>query len=498
MATATGPLAQHASFDGRQRRFVDTEQEPLVPIKPLSEQPLIRRSINILTLTVFLQSTGFTLMLPSQWLYMQSVGSTQEFYGYAIGVYSIGQLLGSLAFGYWANHRPTREALLVSLTICLLGNLWYSIAYLLPDPQWQIFVARFFVGFGAGNISTSRAYMSEATSLSEKVAVMAKMSAAQAIGFVMGPAIGFAVAFINFHIGRFVVNEYTAPALLAVITAGGNLAMIPGITELKRKARGGPQAPKTQKREWIAMTVAMFLFFDVTAVFAVFESTCVLITQNDFGWRVWQNGILFFAAGAESVVIFIIISRPFWKRFNDRSIFQVGMAIQVVGLCALATYGPPFNWETRLPIWQFLLGVGIMSIGYPVATALVYALFSKVIDPDFQGAKMGYHNASGCVARIVGPIWATSAYAYTGPGGGGEILFFGTAGFVLLGVVVCAAFWRFLTPHEAYANPVRGIDIKPEPLHSSVKYQPILPERTTFPERPSSPHGVYASINESL
>ena len=70
----------------------------------------------------------------------------------------------------------------------------------------------------------------------------------------------------------------------------------------------------------------------------------------------------------------------------------------------------PF-WGTRgLGLWQLILSSFFVALGYPVASAITYALFSKVIHPVAQGDKMGYLTACGSLSRMVGPIWATALY----------------------------------------------------------------------------------------
>lgn len=42
------------------------------------------------------------------------------------------------------------EGLVVSVLLGVIGNLWYSSAYVMPNPVVQLVIARFITGFGAG------------------------------------------------------------------------------------------------------------------------------------------------------------------------------------------------------------------------------------------------------------------------------------------------------------------------------------------------------------
>lgn len=97
-----------------------------------------------------------------------------------------------------------------------------------------------------------------------------------------------------------------------------------------------------------------------------------------------------------------------------------------------------FSGTDGLHIWQIILASVFVALGYPVASAIAYALFSKVIAPLAQGDKMGYLTAGvhalsrililtfssclmpcfffvfflvgGSLARMIGPIWATALF----------------------------------------------------------------------------------------
>jgi ceroid-lipofuscinosis MFS transporter 7 len=58
--------------------------------------------------------------------------------------------------------------------------------------------------------------------------------------------------------------------------------------------------------------------------------------------------------------------------------------------------------------------LGLIGIGYPISSAYMFSIYSKVLNPAFQGTKMGYLTAGGSLARMLGPLWAVMAYKYGG------------------------------------------------------------------------------------
>ncbi|EGG24643.1 hypothetical protein DFA_02887 [Cavenderia fasciculata] len=446
------------------------------PVQPSNKYAMY---INLMVLTVFLQSIGFTVMMPSMFDYLKYIDpSFGQYNGWIIACYSAGQFIASPLFGWWSNRRPTREPLVISIVISMIGNILYAVCYLFGSKAVFIMaVARFIVGFGAGNVSVCRAFASEKSDISNKTTTMGKMSGAQGVGFVLGPGIGFLMAYLHAQKGQFLFNQYTAPAYLSVVTAAFNILILLIKFDPPRedkKSAGEETKPllggdveedgasvgtpiKKAHNETLPIFVSIYLFAVVISIFAVFETILTEMTAKDYNWQVKANGFILGGTGILSVAVFIIIAMPFIKKIDDRKTALFGFLSLFIALLLLANYGAPFHWENSLPKWQFFLGSVFVSIGYPIASSLIYAIFSKVLNPKLQGTKMGWLTAGGSLARMLGPIWAQSIWNYkadTSPTLGGEVLFFTTAGIALSGFVVLLAFYRKLSPHPDYVVPI--------------------------------------------
>eukprot|EP01132_Coremiostelium_polycephalum_P001352 gene1352-1707_t len=490
----------------------DEDEESLIP-KPTTHHKSINsfstkftkdpkqqaKAINIMVLTVFLQSIGFTLMMPSMYDYLVSIDAAQgSYYGWVVALYSAGQFTSSPLFGFWSNKRPAREPLIVSIAISIIGNILYSIVYRFGNTAiFFMALGRFIVGFGAGNVSVCRAYASEASDISNKTTTMAKMGAAQGAGFVLGPAIGFALAYVKFGIGNFKVNAYTAPGYLSVLTAIANILVLvfmfnntrskdfhsgeenqgllasekaeaeknnaigggsnrsygryPNVSQKKSKLSCTQRFFKSNKNQKLApVFISIILFAIVITIFAVFETIMTELTKAYYHWEVLGNGLILGGTGLLSVAVFAIISLPFIKKIDDRKTALFGFANLFIALLLLTNYGPPFHWEDGLPLWQFIIGSIFVSVGYPIASSLIYAIFSKVLNPKQQGTKMGWLTAGGSLARMIGPIWAQSIWNKSG----GMVLFLVTAAVCLCGFILLFFTYKQLEPHPDYRIPI--------------------------------------------
>jgi len=124
----------------------------------------------------------------------------------------------------------------------------------------------------------------------------------------------------------------------------------------------------------------------------------------------------------------------------------LGTALQVIGMFIAVTWEWPYKFQTHLTKEQFFVAAALIGIGYPISSAYMFSIYSKVLNPDYQGTKMGYLTAGGSLARMLGPIWATKAFKY----GGGELLFLGTNVLVIASLITLAATYDLLAPHPSY------------------------------------------------
>lgn len=81
-----------------------------------------------------------------------------------------------------------------------------------------------------------------------------------------------------------------------------------------------------------------------------------------------------------------------------------------------------------LTMEQFLAGILMTSIGWPIGLALIQAQFSKVLGPRPQGVWMAVISGSNCAARMLGAVFV--GWVYTGYGM--YVTFGSTAGMVVL------------------------------------------------------------------
>lgn len=431
--------------------------------------------------TMFLSSVGFTIVITSLWPYLQKIDNSANasFLGWVVAAYSLGQMLASPLFGLWSNHRPKREPLVCSICINVASNVYYSYVYLpSTENKFHMLMARAFVGFGAGNVAVVRSYVAGATSLKERTGAMANMSACQALGFILGPALQAALSFIGeegvtVKMIDLQFNMYTAPALLAACFGVINILLVLLVLREHRVDDHGRQIrainyvseerldvsqETVEDIDQIAVLTSNILFFIIMFIFAVFETISTPLSMDMFAWTrkdaVLYNGLIICCIGFESILVFLAV-KMISQRIGDRPVLMGGLAIIFCGFFILLPWGnhyPKIHWadlknntavhETFTPTlasnssieatgcpaeqtWcqfipaihlaQYITSDALIGVGYPACNVMSYTLYSKVLGPKPQGVYMGWLTASGSGARTLGPVFVSQVYTLLGP-----------------------------------------------------------------------------------
>ncbi|XP_061183566.1 major facilitator superfamily domain-containing protein 8-like isoform X1 [Saccostrea echinata] len=381
-----------------------------MPSNTFVENPKVRqsrwRSIRVMYLTMFLSSVSFSICMSSIWPFLKllDTDATTDLLGWVVASYSIGQLIASPFFGKMANCLGrSREPLVVSLIINILANILY--AYLEDIKEHRLvalIAARALIGFGAGNVAVVRSYLSGATTIKERTAAMANLSAFQAIGFIVGPAIQTAMVPIGYpgpvHKSGIRINLYTAPAFLSALVGLLNLILLFVVFREHRVVDEeynfsiqdtGREIPEYTP-DIFAVVASNIIFFVVLFIFAVFETIGTPLTMNMYAWTrahaTLYNGIILAVGGVVAILVFIVI-KFLSKKINERFLLIGGL------VCCLLGFVVYLPWGHNYPPSQ-------MAKIYPNSTPSINESWFTVL-PSAQTISP-YHNQSIKAPAVVG------------------------------------------------------------------------------------------------
>ena len=120
---------------------------------------------------------GYSSVMTSAYPYLLSLDpdTNTTLYGWVIAMYSIGQLISSPTLGYLSQKLPYRPLFVFTISLMIIGNLLYAYLSLFPRTMagYMMLLARFILGFGAGNMTLIRTYATAVTTNEERPVTMA-------------------------------------------------------------------------------------------------------------------------------------------------------------------------------------------------------------------------------------------------------------------------------------------------------------------------------------
>jgi multidrug resistance protein len=364
---------------------------------------LVRSPLFLMALTIFIDFTGFGLIIPLLPFWAQHLGAGPVGVGLTLTVYALAQFIFTPVLGRLSDRYGRKPVIFSSLLIEAISFAFTALAGSLP----LLLAARFVGGLGASNIGSAQAVVTDVTSPGERARGMGLIGAAIGLGFVVGPALGGVLAPIGPAVPFWVAMG------LAVINALLVMSFLPETRREKGKVSSGSRGSgglltgwgKTLRYPAVVRLVTINLLF--TLAFAAMEAVFPLFTQHTFGWTARENGYIFTYVGFVVVLMQGGLVGRLVRRFGEHRLLIAGLAMLAIGLILLP-------WSTNLAL--LFISLGILSAGEGAVTPTVSALLSFVSPPEAQGETLGFAQGLAGLGRVVGPLAAGSLFAMAGPG----------------------------------------------------------------------------------
>ncbi|TMR96286.1 MFS transporter [Nonomuraea basaltis] len=347
----------------------------------------MRRSAQlVISATVFVDLLGFTLILPALPFYAAEFGATGLWFGALMSAYSVAQLVAAPVLGRLSDRYGRRPLVLLALAGSVLSmtltGLTTSLAGLLA--------CRALAGACGGSISVAQAYLADAVPAERRTGAMAQMGAAIGMAFVIGPALGGALAPLGFA-----ACAYAAAGLAAVNLAAA-LAWLPEPPGRDRPCEPDrDQGPSGPRRTPVAL-LAGTGFLAMTA-FVGMETTLAFLGRDRYGWDATSIGLALAAAGLAMAAVQAGLVAWLARRWGDARVAAIGAVTMTVCMVAIPVAA---TW------WQCLAAVCLLAAGHGLLTPTVSSLLAAAGPPEQRGARLGTGQSAGAAARIVGPATA--------------------------------------------------------------------------------------------
>jgi MFS family permease len=179
----------------------------------------------------------------------------------------------------------------------------------------------------------------------------------------------------------------------------------------------------------------LLVTFLTLVAFSAFEATFSLLGQRRLGLGLASSAAVFTVIGLLIVVVQVGLVHPVVRRLGETGALRLGLLLDAVGLAVLADM---HSFVT------LAVAVVALTIGQGLITPTLAAIVAGRVPAERRGGALGVQQATGGLARVVGPVIGGVAFAQLSPSAPYLI----GAALALLAVGVLAA------QHDRSADPL--------------------------------------------
>jgi MFS family permease len=377
------------------------------------------RRIWVLLFAAFVDMLGYAMVFPLLPFYAVRLGADAQVIGWMVASFSIAQVAVAPLWGRFSDRWGRRPTLLIGLTGSAVAFLIFGFA----TAVWLLFLSRIAQGAAGGQTGVMQAYVADSVVPDDRAKALGWLSAATNTGVMIGPALGS----LSWRLGpaapgviaaglcllNLVFAWYWLPESKPASSRTVDVVAAPRKKSVGEMVWGTLRHPRadTSQLIWI-YAIAMMAFSSMTAVLGLYMMDVFYLDESNIGY-------IFLFVGALSVVMRGGVLGRLVSRLGEVRVMRAGAFSLAVGLSTVPLAG-------TLPVALLLMGL------VPVGTAMLFPSTSGLLTRRGSrrqlGQLMGVQQAFGGFSRIIGPIWAGSAFRYLGPGVpfhvAGAIIFF--------------------------------------------------------------------------
>lgn len=362
-----------------------------------------RSPLLVIFLTVFIDLVGFGICLPLLPKYAARYGAVGWQIGAAMGVYSLMQLVFAPFWGQLSDRIGRRPVLLVSTagSAVAYGLFALSATYAGSTGFWILVGSRIFAGACGANLGVASAYIADVTTPEKRSKGMGLIGMAFGLGFILGPVIG-SESFRRLGL--------PGPGYVAAGICAANFVLACFVLGESRTPGNTPSAPRPrlqQVRHVLALPGVGFLvgiYFLATFAFTSFETTLPLLLGSRIQMDEQHVGYVFAYCGLMAALVQGGAIGRLVKSFGESRLIGASLVVVAVSLVAIAFAG-------NLP--AMLAALAVFAVGSGINRAPTMGLISRLSPAEEQGATLGVAQSAGTLARVLGPVFATTLFQFS-------------------------------------------------------------------------------------
>jgi MFS transporter, DHA1 family, tetracycline resistance protein len=393
-----------------------------------------RPSVLVIFLTVFIDLVGFGIVVPLVPVYgrhlvpdaVHADWAQGLMIGIIIAAFSAMQFVFSPIWGRLSDRHGRRPILLMSTAGASLSYVIFALGARLDNhvaALWLIILSRLLAGAFGGNITVAQAYIADITLPEQRSRRMGLIGMAFGLGFIFGPAIG---GLSLKHLGP------SGPGWIAAGFCAANFVLALVILSESLQPSSEHVAPRPHLDQWAytlrkpGIGLLIIVFFLATFCFSCFESTLPLLVGDNFHLDFRTNettastvAYLFVYCGIIGALVQGGAIGRLVKKHGEVPIITISLLLTAISLAIMPFVkgSTQLSWAILLkpegrPWLLLLFALGLLSIGSSLTRPPLFGLLSNLTPGHEQGATIGVAQSAGSLARILGPLFATTLLHY--------------------------------------------------------------------------------------
>lgn len=379
-------------------------------------------SLLVIFLTVFIDLIGFGIVLPLLPLYSKNYGAGAVMIGAVMASYSLMQFLFAPAWGRLSDRIGRKPVLIVSTAGAAASYAMFALATKLDTSMalYGVLASRMIAGICGANITVAQACIADVTPPDQRSKKMGLIGMAFGLGFIFGPVLG----------GKSLVwFGESGPGWVAATLCGANLLLALAFLPETRKPDGEPVSRRPGLERWMHVLrrpkigLLVGVFFLATFGFSCFETTLGLLVSANFSLNPGRASdaeviaMLFTYCGLVGALVQGGPIGKLVKKLGEPKLIAASLFVFAAGMGPIAfVHGnTAFRWSGLFQTGGFpwlllLLFLALLAIGSGLTRPPLFGLLSNLASSNEQGETIGVAQSAGSLARIAGPIFASTLF----------------------------------------------------------------------------------------
>lgn len=368
-------------------------------------RPEVRRRTAVLFGVVFVDLLGLGILLPLVPFYGVRLGLSAETLTLVISLHALFQFLGAPLLGRLSDRHGRRPVLLFSMA-------GHAVAYLVlafADSIWLLALSRVLSGFTSGNLSAAYAYGSDMSGPTDRTTMLARISAAFALGLTFGPLLGAALAGPGDPAAANLQSPALAACALSTLSFLSILFFLP--ESPRRPDREGNAAaalssaePGLQRLPFVRIALLLSL---LVIVFSAMRETLFALWMHDkHGFEVTVTGAVIALHGLLVAAVQLFGTGRLSVRFGEQQLLNFGIVAYGASWLGLGL-------STGLP--AVLAAMTLSALGTALFATSLQSLLTQAVGPAVRGGVLGALQSSSALARFLGAALSGTLYGQISP-----------------------------------------------------------------------------------